>query len=140
MTKLCNFDILSGDFHANPLPTLDRMRDVGPLVCMKLPIVGRTWLAVSHESCTKLLKDHETFARDPANAGSRTQQRILSVLPRTISLLALNMLGHDDPEHRRLRGLVDQAFQRRTVLAMNPMVTEIADRLLDKLAEKTRRT
>jgi cytochrome P450 PksS len=79
------------------------------------------------------LKDHDNFARDPANAGSRTQARILSVLPRTISLLALNMLGHDDPEHRRLRGLVDQAFQRRTIEAMKPMITEIADRLLDRL-------
>jgi cytochrome P450 PksS len=79
------------------------------------------------------LKDHQTFARDPANAGSRTQARILKVLPRTISLLALNMLGHDDPEHRRLRGLVDQAFRRRTIEAMRPMITEIADRLLDRL-------
>ncbi|WP_287150254.1 cytochrome P450 [Mesorhizobium sp.] len=43
------------------------------------------------------------------------------------------MLGHDDPEHRRLRGLVDQAFQRRTIEAMKPMITQIADRLVDKL-------
>ena len=43
------------------------------------------------------------------------------------------MLGHDDPEHRRLRGLVDQAFQRRTIEAMKPMITGIADRLLDRL-------
>jgi cytochrome P450 PksS len=104
---------------------------------MKLPIVGRTWLAVTHEACAALLKDHENFARDPANAGSKTQARILSVLPRTIGLLALNMLGHDDPEHRRLRGLVDQAFQRRTIAAMRPMITNIADRLLDRLEGRT---
>ena len=47
------------------------------------------------------------------------------------------MLGHDDPEHRRLRGLVDQAFQRRTIEALKPMITEIADRLLDKLEGRT---
>jgi cytochrome P450 PksS len=84
-----------------------------------------------------LLKDHENFARDPANAGSRTQARILRVLPRTIGLLALNMLGHDDPEHRRLRGLVDQAFMRRTIEAMRPMISDIADRLLDRLKGRT---
>ena len=132
-----DFDILSPGFHANPFPTLDRMRAEGPVVRMKLPIVGRTWLAVTHDACATLLKDHETFARDPANAGSRTQARILRFLPRTISLLALNMLGHDDPEHRRLRGLVDQAFQRRTIEAMKPMITEIADRLLDRLEGRT---
>lgn len=100
---------------------------------MKLPIVGRTWLAITHDACATLLKDYETFARDPANAGIRTQARILKFLPRTIGLLALNMLGHDDPEHRRLRGLVDQAFQRRTIEAMKPTIAAIADRLLDRL-------
>lgn len=131
--KAQGFDILSREFHANPFPTLDRMRAEGPVVGVKLPIMGHTWLAVTHDACAALLKDHESFARDPANAGSRTQQRILKFLPRMIGILALNMLGHDDPEHRRLRGLVDQAFQRRTIEAMRPMITEIADRLLDRL-------
>lgn len=133
MVTTHEFDILSPGFHANPFPTLDRMRAEGPVVRLRLPIVGRTCLAVTHEACAALLKDHESFARDPANAGSRTQARILRFLPRTISLLALNMLGHDDPEHRRLRGLVDQAFQRRTIEAMKPMIGQIADRLLDKI-------
>jgi cytochrome P450 PksS len=81
-----------------------------------------------------MLKDKETFVRDPANAGSRTQERILRILPRSIGLLALNMLGKDDPEHRHLRGLVDQAFQRRGIQAMRPMITAVADRLLDRVA------
>lgn len=127
------FDILSPEFHTNPFPTLDRMRAEGPLVCMKLPIVGRTWLTVTHDSCAELLKDHEHFARDPANAGSKTQKRILKLLPNTVGLLALNMLGHDDPEHRRLRGLVDQAFQRRTIAVLKPMIEETADRLIARL-------
>lgn len=136
MSGAADFDILSPGFHANPFPTLDRLRAEGPTLHMKLPIVGRTWLAVTHDACTELLKDQKTFARDPANAGSRTQARILGVLPRTLRLLALNMLGYDDPEHRRLRGLVDQAFQRRTIETMRPMITDIADRLLDRLQGK----
>src|SRR5690606_39688625 len=113
-------------------PTIDRMRGEGAFVSLKLPIVGRTFLATTHEACAALLKDHTNFVRDPGNAGSRTQARILKVLPRTLGLLALNMLGHDDPEHRRLRGLVDQAFARRTVAAITPLITDIADRLLDR--------
>src|SRR5918997_5549903 len=133
MTESRQFDILSPRFHADPFPTLNRMRAEAPVVRMKLPIVGRTWLAITHDACATLLKDHETFARDPANAGIRTQARILNFLPRTLGLLALNMLGQDDPEHRRLRGLVDQAFQRRTIEAMKPTIAAIADRLLDRL-------
>lgn len=131
------FDILSPQFHANPLPTLDRMRAEGPVISMRLPIMGRTWLAVTHDSCAELLKNHQDFARDPANAGSRTQARILRLLPRTLGLLATNMLGHDDPEHRRLRGLVDQAFQRRTVAALKPLIAATADRLIDRLQGRT---
>jgi cytochrome P450 len=112
---------------------LDRMRAEGPVVSMKLPIVGRTWLTLTYDVCAELLKDHDNFVRDPANAGSKTQKRILTFLPKTIGLLALNMLGHDDPEHRRLRGLLDQAFQRRSITALRPMISRIADRLLDQL-------
>ncbi|UYN97286.1 MAG: cytochrome P450 [Enhydrobacter sp.] len=130
-------DILSPAFHAAPFPTADRMRAEGAVVGLRLPIVGTTWLAVTHDACADLLKDHATFARDPANAGSRTQARILALLPRTLSLLALNMLGHDDPEHRRLRGLVDQAFRHRTIEALRPMIAAIADRLLDRLEGRT---
>ncbi|WP_353645399.1 cytochrome P450 [Mesorhizobium sp. WSM2239] len=133
MNETRDFDILSPKFHANPFPELDRMRAADPVVQMRLPIVGRTWLAVTHEACVELLKDHGSFVRDSGNAGSKTQERVLRVLPRTLGLLALNMLGHDDPEHRRLRGLVDQAFQRRGIAAMKPMIADVADGLLDRL-------
>ncbi len=137
MREMHAFDILSPTFHADPFPTLDRMRAEGPTVRVRLPIVGYTWLAVTHDACTTLLKDHQTFARDPANAGSKTQARALRFLLKTISLLALNMIGYDDPEHRHLRSLVDQAFQRRTIDTMRPMITEITDRLLDRLQGRT---
>jgi cytochrome P450 len=127
------FDIVSPAFHADPFPTLDRMREHAPVVAVRLPILGSIRLAVSHDACASLLKDHDNFARDPANAGSRTQQLILSLLPRTLALLASNMLGHDDPEHRRLRGLVDKAFQRRSIEVLKPMIAEVADRTLDRL-------
>jgi cytochrome P450 len=138
MDAIREFDIVSPAFHSDPFPTLDRMRAEGPLVRIRVPILGRMWFAATYDACAALLKDHESFARDPANAGGRTQARILRFLPRTIGLLASNMIGKDDPEHRRLRGLVDQAFQRRTIEAMKPMIRNIADRLLDRLNGKTR--
>ncbi|UXN58563.1 cytochrome P450 [Phyllobacterium zundukense] len=92
MAKSHYFDIVSPEFHANRFPTLDRMRAEGPVVRIQLPIVGQTWLAVTHGSCAMLMKDLRA---------TLTQARIVRVLPRTISLLALNMMGHDDPQHRR---------------------------------------
>jgi cytochrome P450 len=128
------FDIVSPTFQANPAHTLERIREAGsPFIRLKLPIVGSMLLCVTHDSCGAILKDKNTFVRDPGNAGSRTQERILKILPRSIGLLALNMLGKDDPEHRQLRQLVDQAFQRRGIEALRPMITAAADRLLDRL-------
>lgn len=127
-------DIVSPIFHADPAATIERIRATGsPFVRIRLPILGRMLLCVSHETCGAILKDKTTFVRDPANAGNRTLERVLRLLPRSIGLLALNMLSKDDPEHRHLRGLVDQVFQRRGIEAMRPMITTAADRLLDKL-------
>jgi cytochrome P450 len=41
------------------------------------------------------------------------------------------MLQKDEPDHRRLRKLVDRAFQRRDILAMRGRVERLADRILD---------
>jgi len=128
-----DFDIVSPAFHADPFPTLARMRAAGPVVRLRLPIVGRTFMTTTYAASVELLKDHERFVRDPGNAGSRTQERVLKVLPRTLGLLATNMLGIDDPDHRRLRGLVDQAFARRGIAALQPLIEAAADRLVDKM-------
>jgi cytochrome P450 PksS len=130
-------DLVSSHFHADPFATFDDLRAQGSVVPVKLPIFGRIRLAVTHDACVALLKNHQEFARDPVNAGRYTQQRLLSILPSTLRLLAQNMLGYDEPEHRRLRGLVDQAFQRRTVEAFRPVIEAAADRLLDRLGAQT---
>ena len=128
------FDIVSSIFHADPSHTLDSIRALDrPFVRIRLPILGKMLLCVTHEACGAVLKDNAMFVRDPANAGGRIQEQIVNILPRSIGLLALNMLGKDDPEHRLLRSLVDKAFQRRGIEAVRPFITAAADRLLDGL-------
>ncbi|MGE0503093.1 MAG: cytochrome P450 [Rhizobiaceae bacterium] len=127
------YDLISPAFQANPFPEFDRMRADGPVVGIKLPIVGPIKLAVTHDACVALLKDQKTFVRDGRNAGKRSQIGILQWLPRPVRVLADNMLGHDDPKHRMLRGLVDQAFARRGIDTLRSMIVDIADQLLHRL-------
>src|SRR5437660_7378682 len=54
-------------------------------------------------------------------------------MPRLIGTLANNMLTMDEPDHTRLRNIVDEAFRRRAVLDMEPHIRAIADRLADEL-------
>ena len=48
-------------------------------------------------------------------------------------MLANNMLTNDEPDHTRLRGIVDEAFRRRAVLDMEPRILAIAGELADEL-------
>ena len=43
------------------------------------------------------------------------------------------MLDTDDPDHRRLRALVNKAFSRRHLETIKPRIDEIASELLSKL-------
>lgn len=47
-----------------------------------------------------------------------------------------SMLNMDDPDHKRLRGLVTQGFNLRSVEAMRPRIEAIANGLLDELAKR----
>ena len=54
-------------------------------------------------------------------------------MPRIVRTLANNMLSMDEPDHRRLRDIVDEAFRRRAVLEMEPRILAIADELAGEL-------
>jgi len=43
------------------------------------------------------------------------------------------MLSMDEPDHRRLRDIVDEAFRRRAILEMEPRILAIADELAEEL-------
>jgi cytochrome P450 len=48
-----------------------------------------------------------------------------------------SMLFQDDPDHKRLRGLVAQAFNQRAIEAMRPRIREVATGLLDAVGDAT---
>src|SRR4051794_17809722 len=116
------FDLCSQAFKRDPFPTLARMRELGPVIRARLPLFGGGWGATTYGSVNDLLRDHHRFVQSPAAAGGRWVGAALRWLPRSLKPLATNMLLRDPPDHRRLRALVDQAFQRHSVEALRPRV------------------
>jgi cytochrome P450 len=55
--------------------------------------------------------------------------------PGVIRALADTMLTMDEPDHTRLRGIVDEAFRRRAILDMKPRILAIAEGLAEQLFE-----
>ena len=135
-TDVLNIDLTSQSFMRDPFPALARMRDAGPVVQIRLPILGKTWVATTHDAVSEVLKDDGTFVRDARNAGKRDAVgfRWWAWLPRSVRVLNENMLSHDGPDHRRLRKLVDQAFSRHSVEGMRPRIEALCDGLLDRMA------
>jgi cytochrome P450 len=128
-----DIDLASQAFMRDPFPTLAWLRDAGPVVRVKLPFLGKTWIATTHEAVSEVLKDDRTFVRSPKNAGKRQFAGMRWWMPRTLRVLGENMLGHDDPDHRRLRKLVDQAFNRQSVAGLRGRIGGLCDDLLDRL-------
>lgn len=132
------FDITSDDFKREPWPTLAALHAAGPLVQIRFPLIGQVWLATRAASVSEVLKDTDRFVMDPANAGKTFVAGMKWWMPKAIRVLADNMLLKDEPDHRRLRKLVDQAFQRQDVARMQGRIREIAGELLDPFAGKDR--
>jgi cytochrome P450 len=123
-------DFTTDEFYRDPSATIARLRALGPLIEVKLPIVGTVWMTTTQEAAGRVLKDNATFTLRRDGGG------IAGVpwwMPGIFSALASNMLTFDEPDHTRLRSIVDEAFRRRAVLEMEPRVRVLADELADEL-------
>lgn len=126
------FDFTSQDFLRDPAPAIARLRAAGPVVEIRFPIVGKVWITTTQEAAGRVLKDNETFTlrKDGKVAGMRWW------MPGLFRSLTSNMLTTDEPDHTRLRSIVDEAFRRRAILEMEPRILAIADELAAQLFGK----
>ncbi|MDH3667772.1 MAG: cytochrome P450 [Paracoccaceae bacterium] len=140
LSRPLRFDIESAAFKRDPGPTLAAMRAAGPVIPMRLPFIGRTWVTTTHAATGTMLKDKAGFVRESRNAGRTGIAGMRWWMPRSLKLLTENMLMKDEPDHRRLRKLVDGAFQRRGVQAMRGRIEALADTMLDGIEADIRAT
>jgi cytochrome P450 len=120
----------SQDYFRNPAAALEKLRAQGPVVRVDFPIIGKVWATTTQALADRVLKDTETFTirkDDGTVAGMQWW------MPKVIRTLANSMLSMDDPGHKRLRDIVDEAFRRRAVLGMEPNIRAIGDKLADEL-------
>lgn len=133
------YNLADPDFLIDPTPMLARMRADGPIVRIKLPIVGKIWVTTTHAATTKVAKGKDNFFLTGHGAGLKKKGNASLPwwAPASLRAMADNMLGKDDPEHRRLRKLVDQAFARRGIRDMRPNIARIAATSVAGLGEGT---
>jgi cytochrome P450 len=123
-------DFASQDYFRDPAAAIEKLRAAGPVVEVRFPLVGRVWTPTTQALADQVLKDTETFSirkDDGTVAGFRWW------MPGIVRALAKHMLSMDDPDHKRLRDIVDEAFRRRAVLGMEPHIQVIGDELANQL-------
>ena len=119
-------DFTSQDYFRNPAAAIANLRRLGPVVEVRFPVIGKVWATTTQALADQVLKDTATFTmrREDGNvAGLRWW------MPSIVRTLANSMLSMDEPDHKRLRDIVDEAFRRRAVLEMEPHIQAIGDQL-----------
>ena len=144
-TEVGAFSLFTGEHAADPFPLFARLRSMGAVVLLSQPVEGgrtRAWAVTRMEEAVQVLRDSERFTVDPRSAEAD--------LPFGRAASADggggtgfftqggSMLSVDEPDHRRLRGLVSRAFTPRYMEGLRPRVQEIADELLDQVQNRGR--
>lgn len=125
-------DFTSEAFFRDPPRAIAALRAQGPVVATRFPLVGDVWITTTHDATGQVLKDGTTFT---LRKESGAVASIRWWMPKLVTTIANNMLTMDEPDHTRLRGIVDEAFRRRAIVAMEPRIRAIADDLASKLFE-----
>jgi cytochrome P450 len=123
-------DFTSQAYFRNPAAEIEKLRSAGPVVEVQFPMIGKVWTTTTQDLADQVLKDSDTFTIRNGIGGVAGLQWWM---PRIVCTLANHMLSKDEPDHKRLRDIVDEAFRRRAVLEMEPRILAIADELAGEL-------
>ena len=133
MVSFDSTDITSSRHKADPYPFYARLRDQAPVCRVRIPPRRQeAWLVTRYDDVSSLLKDSR-LAKDASNALEPAALKRQLQPPAFLRPLTRNMLALDDPEHARLKKLVQQTFTPRRIEAMSERTQAIADELLDSL-------
>ena len=131
-------DITAPAFKANPFPFYARLRRDAPVFPVTLRFAGqvqRAWLVTRHDDVLRVLKDHESFVKDPRTAMTPEQAKAARILrlPGPFRVLQQGLLSTDGDRHARLRVLVHKAFTPRQVERMRETAEAVTEETLDRV-------
>lgn len=136
------FSLFTGEHAESAFSLYARLRSRGAVVPLAPLGPDRgAWAVTRMEEAVQVLKDHERFTVDLRAAGlgnlggggHATTGDATGFFTQGGSMLTV-----DEPDHRRLRGLVSKVFTPAYIEGLRPRVQEIADELLDRVQAQGR--
>lgn len=135
-TDFASFDFSDPAFQANPYPTYAWLRENEP-ISYHQDSEGECYWLTRHEHVAAVLRDSRLSAA--REIGGMMEPGVPEKFRRLGALLSHMMLNKDEPDHMRLRGLVNKAFTPRIVERLRPRVESIVDDLLGAVATRGQR-
>lgn len=143
MAKTEDYDLLSPAFRADPYPTYAAMRREAPVYPVSMPDAptlwtrGTQWNVTRYADAAAVLRDPR-FVKDLRLAFDPEQLAGMPPPPLFVRLAMGSLVNLEDPEHSRLRKLVNEAFSPLRVQGMQPRIEAIVDELLDRVQPQRR--
>lgn len=100
---------------------------------MRLARGVHAWLITRYDDVIAAFKD-DRLVNNRKNAPTGGRPLKEDLLHKLFGPLNRNMLGSDEPDHTRLRGLVHQAFTARRVEELRSRIESLTEELLDQAA------
>jgi hypothetical protein len=119
------------NFRDQPYEVLKSLRDRAPVLHDDQ---FNRWYLTRWDDVRQILRDKDMSA-DPRKANPESFIAKVTALAGPRNSAAPSMLFMDDPDHRRVRGLVNKAFTLKAVEALRPRVREIATGLLAQIED-----
>ena len=120
---------------ADPFPLYARLREEEPVARCKARrlIRGSAYMVTRYPDVMQVHTD-KRFSSNPVENGSAAAKLTSRLAPRMFRLLLDTMVYKDDPDHLRLRSLVNKAFTPRMIAIMETDVQQVVDMLIDQMA------
>lgn len=130
-------DFADPKFKADPYPVYARLRAEVPVCRVRWGRWVEGWLITRYDDVVAVLKD-ERFTKSPRKAKAAGARGREMWLYRMSAPLHRNIFATDQPDHTRLRALVQKAFTTSFVEGLRLRVESLTEELLDRVASRGR--
>ena len=120
-------------FKANAvLPYFERLRSEDPVHLSEKGPYGRYWSITKYDDVMAVDTNHKVFSSDIRNGGIRLGLRPIDGEPDPLTYLPMFIM-EDPPKHDEQRKVLQPAFTRDKLAALEPLIRERAGLILDEL-------
>ena len=128
-----NVNLFDPETQRCPYPAYQQLRDEAPV--FECPATGM-FVVTRYEDVRRVLTEPKTFVsaaslRQTGAELSEQQKAVVDLFEREGWLPAPTLAGRDDPQHREMRAIFNQAFRPKVVAGLDPEVKDLAYELLD---------